>query len=160
MHHSHYKRETHQCCHVTACRLKDEKHCSQTLHELFTMTAAEPIIEYFPNWDRHKERSPKIKQDSLKNGRMQLPPSFPPRISHRSVWSGNELGVNEWLVEYTNAQLQEIDAALQHFLCRSSFNTLGSLVLMLRSTEKAARIRWARDISTSDTWALDTRHTS
>ena len=76
----------------------------------------QPDIAYHPNFDRYQVRSQhRQKTEDLPT---TLPNGFPQQLSSPLAWEGKEVeNSDDWIVELTEAQLDEIDQALNHFKC-------------------------------------------
>jgi hypothetical protein len=80
----------------------------------------QPDIAYHPNFDRYQVRS----QHRQKTEKLPttLPSGFPQQLSSPLVWEGKEVeNSNDWIVELTEAQLDEIDQALDRFRCKWTY---------------------------------------
>lgn len=76
----------------------------------------QPDIAYHPNFDSYQVRS----QHRQKTEKLPttVPSGFPQQLSSPLVWEGKEVETsNDWIVVLTEAQLDEIDQALNHFKC-------------------------------------------
>lgn len=74
----------------------------------------QPDISYRPNFEAYQVRS-QVRQNT-KNLPTTLPAGFPHQLVSPLVWEGKEVEArSDWIVELTEAQLDEIDAALKHF---------------------------------------------
>ena len=76
----------------------------------------QPEIAYHPDFDRYQVRS-QHRQETEKLP-TTLPSGFPKLLSSPLVWDGKDVeSSNDWIVELSEAQLDEIDQALSHFKC-------------------------------------------
>ena len=76
----------------------------------------QPEITYHPNLDSYRVRS-QHRQETEELPKT-LPSGFPEQLSSPLVWEGKEVeSSSDWIVELTEAQLDEIDQALDHFKC-------------------------------------------
>jgi hypothetical protein len=76
----------------------------------------QPDIAYHPNFDRYQVRS-QHRQETEKLP-TALPGGFPQQLSSPLVWEGKDVeNSNGWIFELNEAQLDEIDQALNHFKC-------------------------------------------
>ena len=76
----------------------------------------QPDIAYHPNFDSYQVRSQRRqKTEELPK---TLPSGFPKQLLSPLVWEGKEVEKSsDWIVALTEAQLDEIDQALNHFKC-------------------------------------------
>lgn len=80
------------------------------------VTAQQPDIEYTPNIDKWRSRTERRLQ--TENLTKDLPNGFPKKLVSDLVWEGRELeGRYDWTYELNEAELDEIENALAHFLC-------------------------------------------
>lgn len=81
-----------------------------------TRTLNQPDIQYHPDYEKYQARSRlRQKTESLPT---TLPPGFPEQLDSPLAWNGREIEKRtDWIVELTDAQLDEIDRALRHFKC-------------------------------------------
>ena len=79
------------------------------------VASQQPLIEYFPNYEKYVHRSGKIRLACEKSGLLSLPAGFPAEINSKMAWSRNTLEKDEWVVQLTPSYLKEIDEAQHHF---------------------------------------------
>ena len=74
----------------------------------------QPKIQYHPNLEQYQARTRLRKEtESLQTS---LPTGFPQKLISPLVWEGKEIEKqSDWIYQLTNAQLDEIDAALKSF---------------------------------------------
>jgi len=80
---------------------------------------AQPDIHYFPDLEKYKART-KRRLESEKID-PSLPTGFPEELRSSLAWDGAEYagaaqGTPDWVYRLNDGELQEIDAALRHFL--------------------------------------------
>ncbi|KAJ5729000.1 uncharacterized protein N7483_003508 [Penicillium malachiteum] len=74
----------------------------------------QPDIQYHPDWTKYQARSQRRKEtESLQT---TLPAGFPEKLVSPLVWEGKDIeNRSDWIYQLTDAQLDEIDAALNSF---------------------------------------------
>ncbi|KAJ5091615.1 hypothetical protein NUU61_006485 [Penicillium alfredii] len=74
----------------------------------------QPDIQYHPEYEKYKERSRRRKEtETLETS---LPHGFPQELISPLVWEGKEIEKrDDWIYQLSDAQLDEIDAALKRF---------------------------------------------
>jgi hypothetical protein len=100
-------------------------------------TAVQPDISYYPEFTKYQART---------NWRLQtedidktLPDGFPARLESPLVWEGRDFegveeGKEDWIYRLGDEQLDEIDAALKHFICLLSLFSIPSYLSSSFST--------------------------
>lgn len=84
-----------------------------------TITAAQqPDIQYAPDVDKWRARTERrLRTETLSK---ELPAGFPKKLVSDLVWDGSDIqGRYDWTYVLTEADLEEIQAALAHFKCKS-----------------------------------------
>lgn len=79
-----------------------------------TSVASQPDIAYTPDYDKYVDRARRRE----KSGELDtsLPPGFPQKLESDLVWDGQNLASRfDWTYRLTDHDLEEIDAAVQHF---------------------------------------------
>lgn len=76
----------------------------------------QPDIEYAPNVEKWRARTQRrLQTETLTK---ELPPGFPKKLVSDLVWEGDEIkGRYNWIYELNEAELNEIENALEHFKC-------------------------------------------
>lgn len=86
-----------------------------------TITAQQPDIQYAPDvnkWHARTER--RLRTETLPT---ELPSGFPAKLESDLVWEGRDIAERyNWTYVLTEADLEEIDAAVLHFKCTCSLN--------------------------------------
>ncbi|PYH47303.1 TauD/TfdA family dioxygenase [Aspergillus saccharolyticus JOP 1030-1] len=79
-----------------------------------TITAQQPDIQYTPDVDKWRARAEhRLRSENLPGA---LPSGFPSKLDSDLVWEGKDIAERyNWTYVLTEADLEEIDAALQHF---------------------------------------------
>lgn len=74
----------------------------------------QPDIEYHPNYAKYQDRTRRRKEtETLQTS---LPAGFPEKLESPLVWEGKDIEKqSDWIYMLSNAQLDEIDAALKSF---------------------------------------------
>ncbi|KAL1988656.1 hypothetical protein VTN96DRAFT_8356 [Rasamsonia emersonii] len=74
----------------------------------------QPDIEYAPNVEKWRARTQRrLQTETLTK---ELPPGFPKKLVSDLVWEGDEIkGRYNWIYELNEAELNEIENALEHF---------------------------------------------
>ncbi len=82
----------------------------------------QPDISYLPDHDKYLARIKKrLETEKLDKS---LPPGFPQKLESELVWDGNTLAESyDWNYVLTEADIEEIDAALKHFKCTNVYTT-------------------------------------
>lgn len=76
----------------------------------------QPDIQYHPEYEKYKARS--IRRKETETLPTTLPDGFPQKLDSPLVWEGKDVEKrDDWLYHLSDAELDEIDAALQHFKC-------------------------------------------
>ena len=74
----------------------------------------QPDIQYHPNWEQYQARTRRRKETELLQ--TSLPAGFPQKLISPLVWEGKEVEKqSDWIYQLSDAQLDEIDAALKSF---------------------------------------------
>lgn len=76
----------------------------------------QPGIDYTPNLDNYLSRVARRKEtEELEN---ELPAGFPKQLQSDLVWDGKDIAEKyDFTYELNASQLEEIEAALEHFKC-------------------------------------------
>lgn len=75
----------------------------------------QPDIDYTPDHDKHLARVARRQAEGLSK---LLPPGFPQRLQSDLAWNGSNLSEHyNWNYVLTETDLNEIEAALEHFKC-------------------------------------------
>lgn len=89
----------------------------------------QPDIDYTPDHIKYLARVTRRQAEGLDKS---LPPGFPQKLHSDLVWDGNNLAEHyNWNYILTEADLDEIEAALEHFKC-----TVGPLVPTYHMTRR------------------------
>lgn len=76
----------------------------------------QPDIQYHPEYEKYKARS--LRRKETETLPTTLPDGFPLELKSPLVWEGKDIEKqDDWLYHLSNAELDEIEAALQHFKC-------------------------------------------
>ncbi|RAK95612.1 TauD/TfdA family dioxygenase [Aspergillus ibericus CBS 121593] len=77
-------------------------------------TLVQPDIQYHPDYDKYTARTQRrITTETLPT---TLPPGFPAQLNSPLVWEGSDVEQrDDWIYQLNDAQLDEIDRALQDF---------------------------------------------
>ena len=77
----------------------------------------QPDIDYTPNLDKYHARVKHRKEtEKLEKS---LPEGFPQKLESNLVWDGTDIGSRyNWTYELNESEIQEIEAALNHFKCK------------------------------------------
>lgn len=74
----------------------------------------QPDIEYHPHYAKYQARSRRRKE--TEKLQTNLPAGFPQQLVSPLVWEGKDIEKrSDWLYHLSDAQLDEIDSALNHF---------------------------------------------
>ena len=77
-------------------------------------TLVQPDIQYHPDWDKYQART--ARRTTTETLPHAVPDGFPTQLVSNLVWEGHDVeGRDDWVVCLTEAELDEIDAALQSF---------------------------------------------
>lgn len=77
----------------------------------------QPDIQYHPDYEKYQARTLRRKQSE--DLQTTLPDGFPPQLDSPLVWEGKDIEKrDDWIYHLSDAQLDEIDAALAHFKCK------------------------------------------
>lgn len=81
-------------------------------------TLVQPDIQYHPDYTKYTARTERrIATETLPK---TLPQGFPEHLDSPLVWEGTEVEKrDDWIYQLNDAQLDEIDRALQSFKCNS-----------------------------------------
>lgn len=79
--------------------------------------AVQPDIQYHPDYDKYTARTERRKRtEALQH---TVPAGYPEELKSPLVWEGKDVeSRNDWIYHLSEAQLDEIDAALKSFKCR------------------------------------------
>ena len=82
----------------------------------------QPDIQYTPDiqkWRSRTQRRQQSEPESLSRG---LPAGFPQKLQSDLVWEGSQIkDVYDWTHVLNEAELEEIEKALEHFKCERKF---------------------------------------
>jgi hypothetical protein len=83
---------------------------------------AGPDIHYFPDFEKYQARRRRRLETAPETADRTLPAGFPQEMNSSLVWEGKDFdpaqgGNTDWLYIFDEADLEEIEAALKHFLC-------------------------------------------
>lgn len=78
----------------------------------------QPDIDYAPNISKYQARTKRrAETERLESN---LPASFPRRLESDLVWEGSTVAETyNWVYELGSEEIEEIEAALVHFKCKS-----------------------------------------
>jgi hypothetical protein len=75
---------------------------------------SQPDIQYHPDWAKYQARSRQRKK--IETLQTSLPAEFPQHLVSPLVWDGKDIEKrDDWIYQLSDAQLDEIDAALMSF---------------------------------------------
>ncbi|KII91313.1 hypothetical protein PLICRDRAFT_38052 [Plicaturopsis crispa FD-325 SS-3] len=79
--------------------------------------AGQPDIQYHPDEENWKARTARRLAENPDLPNTPLPEGYPKKLESPLVWEGSDFkeGEKEWVTEFNEAQLKEIDDALKHF---------------------------------------------
>ncbi|PYH97867.1 putative TfdA family oxidoreductase [Aspergillus ellipticus CBS 707.79] len=78
------------------------------------LTPTQPDIQYHPDWDKYQARTSRRK--ATETLQQSVPHGFPTQLDSKLVWEGQEVeSRDDWVVQLTDAELDEIDATLKSF---------------------------------------------
>lgn len=76
----------------------------------------QPDIQYHPEYEKYKARTLRRKETEVLES--TLPHGFPQKLESPLAWEGKDIEKrNDWIYHLSDSQLNEIDAALEHFKC-------------------------------------------
>ncbi|KAI5796410.1 hypothetical protein EDC01DRAFT_776325, partial [Geopyxis carbonaria] len=88
------------------------------------MTAEiQPDIHYQPSFSNYAART--ARRPATEDLPTTLPEGFPTELNSPLAWKGADFTgerKDEWVYSFSDAELDEIDSALQHFQCLSLVN--------------------------------------
>ena len=74
----------------------------------------QPDIQYHPDYTKYIDRA--RRREASESLQQHVPKGFPEQLSSPLVWNGKDVEQrDDWIYQLNQAQLAEIDAALQHF---------------------------------------------
>lgn len=84
-----------------------------------TTQTVQPDIQYAPNREKYENRSKlRLQGEELAKS---LPPGFPSKLTGDLVWEGSDVaGRYDWVYALNSEELEEVEAALNHFKCAST----------------------------------------
>jgi len=82
-----------------------------------TQTQTQPDISYHPDFQKFQLRTERLK--ATRKADSSLPPGFPEQLTGPLVWEGEDFtDEKQWTFSLTEAHLEDIHNALQHFKCK------------------------------------------
>lgn len=75
-----------------------------------------PVIEYHPDYAEYLQQSARRLAENPSLLDISLPFGFPGRVEGPIIWEGKDWqGEHQWVYQMNDAELEEIDGALQYF---------------------------------------------
>lgn len=76
----------------------------------------QPDIQYHPEYSKYLARTARRLAETPDLPKAPLPAGFPDKVEGPIVWKGEDwTNENQWVYRLSDAELQEIDNAIQHF---------------------------------------------